>query len=156
MPISENSYLGSFQRKPKISMPPYWKVGVSKMAMNGLIFDLRSHFITFYKFMEQNKCAYQIQHTKIFEIANFQYNQLTFVLLCCVIWSSCGKLPIRTYVMWISYVRQLTLNCDVLEFPPFHSTGGQVQKGCMLIKNECTKYLFTAICGYSLFTLCNV
>ena len=40
-------------------------------------------FSTFCKFTAQNKCAYQIQHTKIFKIANFQ-PILNFVS-CCVI-----------------------------------------------------------------------
>ena len=58
------------------------------MAIKGLFSIFEAIFSTFCKFTAQNKCAYQIQHTKIFKIANFQ-PILNFVL-CCVILT--GKL----------------------------------------------------------------
>ena len=54
--------------------------GVSKMAIKGLFSIFEAIFSTFCKFTAQNKCAYQIQHTKIFKISNFQPS-LNLVLL---------------------------------------------------------------------------
>ena len=54
------------------------------MVIKGLFSIFEAVFSTFCMFTEQNKCAYQNQHTKIFQIANFQLS--LNLVLCCVIY----------------------------------------------------------------------
>ena len=64
-------------------MTPYWGVGGLENGHKGPFSIFEAIFSTFSKFTAQNKCAYQIQHTKIFKIANLQPS--LNLVLCCVI-----------------------------------------------------------------------
>ena len=65
-------------------MTPIGGWRVLKMVIKGLFSIFEAVFSTFCMFTEQNKCAYQNQHTKIFQIANFQLS--LNLVLCCVIY----------------------------------------------------------------------
>ena len=66
--------------------------------------NFKTIFYQFSKFTAQNKCAYQIQHTKIFKIANFQPSLISWPLFCCAVLVMIVHL---SWIFWLSHQQKI-------------------------------------------------